>query len=80
AQVPAVRMPPRRIAHPVAAPALLLPGSDLTVCLDTTSGDQAAARWWTALAVEATYAALWHQWHHHGGPAPARTAALHHQH
>lgn len=61
--------PPIRPDLHVLRPMLRLP-TGMRICVDHTATDADAARWWSNLAVQATYAALWHQNRDHTGPAP----------
>jgi hypothetical protein len=51
----------------VARPVLLLPGG-LRLTVDDTAPLDVAAKWWDALAVTSTYAALWYSTQRSGFP------------
>ncbi|WP_322770144.1 energy transducer TonB [Frankia sp. Cr1] len=64
-----VELPPPGSEFFVLRPALVLPAG-VQICVDLTSGDPEAATWWSSLAVEATYASLWHKKRNRAGPDP----------
>ncbi|ORT50604.1 hypothetical protein KBI5_13415 [Frankia sp. KB5] len=59
AEPPAVEMPPVIPGFQVRRPVLVFPGG-MRVCVDAMSTDREAATWWADLAVQATYASIWH--------------------
>ncbi|AEH10126.1 MULTISPECIES: hypothetical protein [Protofrankia] len=62
-----VELPPPDSDLFILRPALVLPAG-VQICVDIASTDADAATWWTSLAVEATYASLWHKKRNRTGP------------
>ncbi|WP_322751660.1 MULTISPECIES: hypothetical protein [unclassified Frankia] len=64
-----VELPPPGSDLFILRPALVLPAG-VQIWVDLASGDADAATWWSSLAVEATYASLWHKIRNRNGPHP----------
>ncbi|WP_131765618.1 energy transducer TonB [Candidatus Protofrankia californiensis] len=64
-----VELPPPGSDLFILRPALVLPAG-VQICVDLASADADAATWWSSLAVEATYASLWHKKRNRTGPHP----------
>ncbi len=59
AESAAIEMPPVVPGFQVRRPVLVFPGG-MRVCIDALATDREAATWWADLAVQATYASIWH--------------------